>query len=189
LNQPNRTVEPAQPNSLFRPLPLTCAWAPPAGGPSSTPGRAAACLGRAPTPRPRPSPNPPRPLAFHSLPPFPPSINGVADAIKGRVMENAGRPFLSLAVEPFPLPLFPYKRSSHAPASLPSTRSSSPLSRRRAVPSRLIGARQRARASSYPPEPCPARRDATPEPRLTLRPPCPAPCSAEPPVKVHVHRS
>jgi hypothetical protein len=63
--------------------------------------------------------DPPCPRAFHSLPPFPPSINGVADAIKGRVMENAGHPFLSLAAEPFPLPLFPYKRSSHALASLP----------------------------------------------------------------------
>jgi hypothetical protein len=120
-----------------------------------------------PDPAPLADPDPLHPLAFHSLPPFPPSINGVAEAIKGRVMENVGRPFLSLAVEAFPLPLFPYKRSSHAPASLPSTRSSSPLSRRRAVPSRLVGARHLAGASSYPSEPCPARRDATPEPRPT----------------------
>jgi hypothetical protein len=86
-------------------------------------------------------------------PPFPPSINGVTGVIKGRVMENAGRPFLSLAAEPFPHPLFPYKRSSHTLASLPSTRSSSPLSRHRAVPSRLAGARHHAGASPYPMEP------------------------------------
>jgi hypothetical protein len=60
-------------------------------------------------------PKPSNPLSL-PLPPFPLSINGVTDTIKGRMMENVSHPFLSLAAEPSPLPLFPYKRSSCAPA-------------------------------------------------------------------------
>jgi hypothetical protein len=102
LNRPNRAA--------FSPLPLTCAWAPPAGGAFfHLWSRACSAPSVEPDPAPPAEPDPPRPRAFHSLPPFPPSINGVADTIKGRVMENASRPFLSLAAKPFPLPLFPYK--------------------------------------------------------------------------------